>query len=152
MAGQVRSRTLRDGMVSQPGQIYLVTATTLDRHPVFNQFVLGRLLVREMRQADEAGLVQSLAWVVMPDHMHWLFELRTHALAGVMRSVKSRAAISVNRASGREGRLWQDGYHDRAVRTEQDVINVARYIIANPLRAGLVKNVRNYPLWDAIWI
>jgi len=29
---------------------------------------------------------------------------------------------------------------------------VARYIVANPLRAGLVESVRDYPHWDAIWL
>jgi putative transposase len=49
-------------------------------------------------------------------------------------------------------RLWQKGYHDRAIRREEDLLAVARYIVANPLRAGLVKRVGDYPLWDAVWL
>jgi hypothetical protein len=33
-----------------------------------------------------------------------------------------------------------------------DLQSVARYIVANPLRAGLVKHLGDYPLWDAIWL
>ncbi|MNC83563.1 hypothetical protein D3C75_1375940 [compost metagenome] len=69
-----------------------------------------------------------------------------------MRRTKSRSTRAVNRASSREGRLWQAGYHDRAIRREDDVKTAARYIIANPLRAGLVKRIGDYPLWDAIWL
>jgi len=29
---------------------------------------------------------------------------------------------------------------------------VARYVVANPMRAGLVKQIGDYPLWDAIWV
>jgi hypothetical protein len=29
---------------------------------------------------------------------------------------------------------------------------MARYVVANPLRAGLVQTLRNYPLWDAVWL
>jgi hypothetical protein len=29
---------------------------------------------------------------------------------------------------------------------------MARYVVANPLRAGLVKRLGDYPLWDAIWL
>uniref|UniRef100_UPI000F06693B REP-associated tyrosine transposase n=1 Tax=Pseudomonas viridiflava TaxID=33069 RepID=UPI000F06693B len=94
----------------------------------------------------------SLAWVVMPDHLHWLFELRTDSIAGVMRRVKSKAAIAVNKTSGCKGRLWQYGYHDKAIRKEQDLIHYARYIVANPMRAGLVGSVKDHPLWDATWI
>jgi hypothetical protein len=48
--------------------------------------------------------------------------------------------------------MWQKGFHDRAIRREEDLRAVARYIIANPLRAGLVRRVHDYPLWDAIWL
>ncbi len=127
MPEKPHSKNLRKGRVSGKGQLYLVTATTLGREPIFKDWLLGRLLVNELRHAHEMELVHSLAWVVMPDHMHWLFELRT-------------------------GRLWQDGYHDRAIRREQDILAVARYIVANPERAGLVSNIREYSLWDAVWI
>ena len=36
--------------------------------------------------------------------------------------------------------------------SDEDLVAVARYIVANPVRAGLVKNVRDYPHWDAVWL
>ncbi len=70
-----------------------------------------------------------------------------------MQNVKSRSAIALNKASGRSGeKLWQKGFHDHAVRAEEDLASVARYVVANPLRAGLVKRIGDYPLWDAIWL
>ncbi|MBX8500308.1 MULTISPECIES: REP-associated tyrosine transposase [Pseudomonas syringae group] len=152
MPEKSHSRNLRKGRFSGRGQLYLVTATTLGREPVFTDWLLGRLLVNELRHAHEMELVNSLAWVVMPDHLHWLFELRTDSLPRVMQRVKSRSTITLNKASKRIGRLWQDGYHDRAIRREQDILAVARYIVANPERAGLVNNIREYSLWDAAWI
>nr|WP_200980605.1 transposase [Pseudomonas cichorii] len=152
MPEKPRSKNLRKGRVSGKGQLYLVTATTLGREPIFKDWLLGRLLVNELRRAHEMELVHSLAWVVMPDHMHWLFELRTDSLPRVIQRVKSRSAIALNKSCKRTGRLWQDGYHDRAIRREQDILAVARYIVANPQRAGLVSNIREYSLWDAVWI
>jgi hypothetical protein len=38
------------------------------------------------------------------------------------------------------------------LRSDEDVIATARYIIANPIRAGIVEKVGAYPLWDAVWI
>ena len=35
------------------------------------------------------------------------------------------------------------GFHDRALRRDEDTLSTARYIVANPLRAGLVKNIRD---------
>ncbi|MCV4286012.1 REP-associated tyrosine transposase [Pseudomonas capsici] len=152
MPEKPHSKNLRKGRVSAKGQLYLVTATTLGREPIFKDWLLGRLLVNEPRRAHEMELVHSLAWVVMPDHMHWLFELRTDSLPRVIQRVKSRSAIALNKSCKRTGQLWQDGYHDRAIRREQDILTVARYIVANPERAGLVSNIREYSLWDAVWI
>ena len=143
---------LRRGRVSIPGQLYLLTTTVVGREPVFSDFCLARLMVEQLRYAERTGMVQSLAWVVMPDHLHWLIALDRVSLSTLMRQVKCRSTCLINKASGRSGRLWQKGFHDRALRREEDVLNVARYIVANPLRAGLVSSVREYPHWDAVWL
>ena len=130
----------------------MLTTVVHKRQPVFADWKLGRLLVNQMHCTENASLVESLAWVVMPDHLHWLVELKQGTLAELMCRVKSRSSRSVNLARQQESRLWQRGYHDRALRREEDVKDAARYIIMNPLRAGLVKRVGDYPLWDAIWV
>ena len=48
--------------------------------------------------------------------------------------------------------LWQEGFHDHALRKEEDLVKLARYIVANPLRAGIVSKIADYPLWDAVWL
>ncbi len=88
----------------------------------------------------------------MPDHLHWLIELHSSSLANVIREVKSRSARSFNRHTGRAGPLWQASFHDRALRREENVVAAARYVVANPLRAGLVERLGDYPLWDAVWV
>jgi REP element-mobilizing transposase RayT len=143
---------LRTGRVTEPGRVYLLTTTRYERQPLFSDFILGRLLVAELRAADAQGWVSSLAWVVMPDHLHWLVQLQTYSLDELMRRIKSNSARLINRRLGRAGPVWQDGYHDRALRKDQDLQIAARYIVANPLRAGLVRCVGDYPLWDAVWL
>lgn len=122
------------------------------RQRLFTDLYLGRLLVAEFRQVHELGLVDSLAWVIMPDHIHWLFELKQKTLPDVVRRMKSRSTLTINRRRQSKERVWQPGYYDRAVRAEDDVRKMARYIIANPLRAGLVAQVGDYSLWDAAWL
>ena len=41
--------------------------------------------------------------------------------------------------------LWQDGFYDHVLRREEDSLAIAAYIVANPVRAGLVKSVTEYP-------
>ncbi|WCM54155.1 transposase [Pseudomonas sp. WJP1] len=143
---------LRIGRYSAPGQIYLVTTIVQNRNPVFKDFMQGRLVVDALRKAQEEDLVLSLAWVVMPDHLHWLFELKNNTLTCIMARTKSRIALALNRSIGRDGALWQHGFHDRAIRRDEDLPAVARYVVANPLRAGLVEKIGDYPLWDAVWL
>jgi len=141
---------LRKARVSEQGRIYLLTAGTHQRQPVFADWRLGRLLVNQLRCADESTSITSMAWVVMPDHLHWLFELNNGTLAELMCRLKSRSSRSINRVRGVQDRVWQRGYHDRALRRDEDIKGAARYIVMNPLRAGLVRRVGDYPLWDAI--
>ena len=146
------SHRLRRGRVSTPGGLYLLTSITENRQAVFADFHLARLMVEQLQYAQHQALAKSLAWVIMPDHLHWLIELQQGTLASLVRRVKSRSTCLINKASRRSGRLWQHGFHDRALRREEDIQAVARYIVANPLRAGLVSRIGDYPHWDAIWL
>lgn len=144
---------LRRGRRNEPGRCYMVTTVTAGRVPVFKDLFAGRMVVREMMRLQEEGSVESLAWVVMPDHLHWLLVLAENsALSKVVQQLKGRSAHGVNHYLGRGGSLWQKAFHDHAVRKDEDVRKLARYIVANPLRAGLVKRVDEYPLWDAVWL
>ena len=64
------SKDLRKGRVSEPSHVYLITTITYQRKPLFQDWKVGRLVVHELRDATELGLVDSLAWVIMPDHLH----------------------------------------------------------------------------------
>ncbi|MCO7516782.1 transposase [Pseudomonas guariconensis] len=146
------SNQLRLGRFSEPGRLYLLTSTTLYRAPVLGNLQVARLLITQPRKAHEEGEARSLAWVVMPDHFHWLVELGAVDLKTLMRRVKSRSTQAINALQGRSGRFWQQGFHDRALRREEDVQAVARYIVMNPKRAGLVERIGDYPHWDAVWL
>lgn len=143
------SSNLRKGRHCAAGHVYLLTSNTLGREPIFRDWRTGRLLVHELRRAQADGSVKSLAWVIMPDHLHWLVQLEAGTLSALMRQVKSRSTLVINHHLKRSGPLWQKNFHDRAIRQDQDLISVARYVLANPLRGGLVARLADYPLWDA---
>lgn len=147
------SSQLRKGRHSESNRIYFVTTATYKRRVVFDDLVPGRILVRQFALEQSRGDLQSLAFVVMPDHFHWLVQLNIGGdLSRCMQRTKSLAARALNSRIGSSGRIWQDGYHDHALRRDEDLAGVARYIVANPVRAGLVTSIRDYPLWDAIWV
>jgi len=95
----------------------------------------------------------------MPDHLHWLFQLSDSypnkfeaALPTEMKRLKSISAKDNNQYLNRDGSVWQKAYYDRGLRDSESLKKTARYIVANPLRAGLVNNISEYPHWDAHWL
>jgi len=147
-----QGRLLRRGRYSEVGRLYLLTTVTQRRLPLFLDIQRARTVINQLRLAEQQNSCQSLAWVVMPDHVHWLIELRDVPLGTLMRHFKARSSRLLRKSGDIALPVWQAGYHDRALRREEDVLDVARYIIANPVRAGLVRRVGDYPHWDAIWL
>jgi putative transposase len=141
------------GRASIGWQIYLVTTVTRDRMRLFTNLYFGRLVVRTLHSKATTICATTLAYVVMPDHLHWLLQLRPACeLSAVVKSVKGKSALEINRARGSRGPIWQPNFYDHALRSEEDLQAVARYVVCNPIRAGLVRTVNDYSLWDAIWV
>ncbi len=144
---------LQKGRFSEVGRIYFVTTVTYKREKLFSDFTLARTIINTMKRLHNDDYVDSHSWVVMPDHLHWLLQLNDkHDLPSVMKSFKAISARSVNQYLNRQGQVWQKAYFDRSLRQEDDVKQVSRYIVANPLRAGLIENIGDYPHWDAVWL
>jgi len=137
---------LRKGRVSQSGSVYHITTVTQNRTPCFASLDNGRKVVRQLMALQTEGRAETLCYVVMPDHLHWLMVLQEGKLSEVVQLLKGRSAHAIGQA------IWQANYYDHAVREEEDLRMMARYIVANPLRAGLVERIGDYSLWDAIWL
>ena len=148
-----RAHHLRKGRYSLPNQLYHLCSDTHARTPIFDSLHHGRIVVNVLREMHDQGLADTLAFTVMPDHLHWLLllgeKLTLSQVAGLMKSCVTKR---LRREQGLVGHVWQPGFLDRQLRPGESVLGVARYIVANPVRAGLVKSVRDYSLWDVAWL
>jgi REP element-mobilizing transposase RayT len=125
----------------------MITVVTAERRRVFEQFSAARTLIGYLKTENDLQRANTVAFVVMPDHLHWLMQLGEGAtLSQVVRGVKSLTSHRMGYP------VWQRGFHDHAVRHDEDLKAMSRYVIANPIRAGLVSSVGDYPHWDAVWI
>jgi len=148
-----KGRNLRIGRHSQPGRSYLITAATCKRQPFFAVFPVAVVAARCFDDPELLAGNCMLAWVLMPDHAHWLVRLGENGdLARLVARLKSASARAANRVHGRNGVIWQHGYHDHALRHDEDMRSAARYLIANPVRAGVAEEVGDYPFWNAVWL
>ena len=150
MTNSAGHQALRKGRCSLPGQIYLLTTVTADRIPYFLDLRLARTTCRLMIEPKAWGDACLLCWVLMPDHWHGLIELGEHDdLSLVMNRFKSLASKQPGQGQ-RNTLTWARGFHDHALRHDEDVHAAADYIIANPVRAGLVEHVNDYPYWHSV--
>ena len=136
-----------------PGHAYLVTFATRQRRPHFANQVVAFDACRWLA-ADAAWRdAKLLAWILMPDHWHGILQLEASAdLAESIGAAKGRVARGIRAKYPHLGGVWQDGFHDQIIRGEHHLRQAARYIVMNPVRAGLVKRVGDYPYWDAMWL
>jgi REP element-mobilizing transposase RayT len=104
------------------------------------------------RKLDMHGLV------IMPDHAHMIFTPRLDSagapfgLAEIMHGIKGASAHTINKLLHRRGPVWQNESWDHVLRHDKSLEDKVKYICENPVRAGLVKTVDDYPwLWRE-WI
>lgn len=78
------------GRASINGQIYIVTTVTAGRARLFTNLDLGRILVRVLHAPATAACATTVAYVVMPDHLHWLLQLQAGSnLSEVIWAIKA---------------------------------------------------------------
>ena len=152
-SGALGTRRTRLGRWSNPGQIYHVITTTKNRYPYFFDLIAARCVVNALIRLESVKHATTLAYVVMPDHLHWLFQLgKRSSMSAVVGNAKSYSAKLLNERRATRSNTWQRGFFDRAIRREDDLVSIARYIVANPLRAGLVRQIGDYAHWDSVWM
>ena len=85
----------------------------------------------------------------MPDHLHAV--VMTESVDGdfreFVRVAKQRTAFAFRKTHQRP--LWQPSYFDRTIRDGEDLRPTIVYLVANPIRAGLVEKVDDYPFWGS---
>lgn len=145
------SKSLRKGRVSSVGQTYLITSTIHNRAELLKDKQLNSIVAGALRWLHDNNRIELLAYVIMPDHLHFIAILRTGSLSELMQSLKSYTAKKINGILQRKGKLWQDQYHDHALRKEEDLKDVVYYCLNNPVRKRMVEDYRDYPYWYCKW-
>jgi len=82
----------------------------------------------------------------MPDHVHLLVAVGSRVpLPTFVGTWKSLCSVA-RRERGLSGRFWQRSFFDRALRDNESIDRTALSILANPVRARIVADLRDYPL------
>lgn len=156
----LNTRSVPSGLTRQAWEVkkwklmFARTEQWLDRESVVRHLANDELASEvEKSLLHFAGERYTLwAWVIMPSHLHWLFEpspdwIRTlgeseHLTprARVMQSMKGFTARRYNQLLDRSGHFWQQESYDHCVRDLDELQRIIEYIEQNPVKAGLVTN------------
>ncbi|MCL1049549.1 transposase [Shewanella abyssi] len=144
---------LRKGRFSQEQSEYFITFNTKDRLAFFNDVDMARTFCLQIALNERQYNSTWLTWVLMPDHFHGLLRLGAGAeLSKTVGSLKGTSSFAINKIAKQSGGLWQSSFYDRALRSDDDRIQISRYIVANPLRKRIVNRVGDYPYWNSIYL
>jgi len=124
---------------------YSLTFCTFNRTELFVtaervDLVSGQIV----RAADEEG-GQIVVYTFMPDHAHVLIQMKRDT-SDCLRFISRAKQYSGYHYKQKFGhRLWQRYGYERVFRDDEDSFVVARYILNNPIRKGLVTSPEDYP-------
>ena len=88
------------------------------------------------------------AWCQMSNHYHLLIETPEANLAKGMRQLNGVYTQHFNRTHARTGHVFQGRYKAIMVERDSYLLELARYVVLNPLRAGMVKRLETWP-WSS---
>jgi len=124
---------------------YSITINTDYRKKYFSDYHNVELVFSVLEQSSRKLQFQVCIYCFMPDHLHLLLKGETHKadLKKFVRIFKQRSGYVFKQEN--KCKLWQPSFHDHVLREEEDQLEVARYILLNPVRKGLVDNYKDYP-------
>jgi REP element-mobilizing transposase RayT len=107
-------------------------------------------IVRDSLQKYDGERYKLYAWVIMPNHIHFLLKpINDWELEKIMHSFKSYTATESNRVLNRTGKFWMRESFDRYIRDNEHFHKTLRYIENNPVKAGLCKNPNEWEFSSA---
>jgi putative transposase len=98
------------------------------------------LFRRLLPQAAETFGVRLHAWCALGTHFHVVAECRCTELSSTMHRVIGLYAQQFNRRHGRRGHLFEERFAARVIQSEEHLHAVIRYVLENPVAAGLCRD------------
>jgi len=136
------------------GVLHFVTLNVRDRKCAFARPEYAQMVLRELRYECNRHPATLAAYVVMPDHMHFLFGPEDGQVTRFLARFKPGVTLKLDALSTQNNRpkerewlaqkgkreLWQGGKHSLPIYSPEWIREKAEYIHHNPVRAGLVES------------
>ena len=132
----------RQSRIDAPGALHHVMIRGIERRKIFRDDKDRESFLDRLGGILLESATPCYAWSLLGNHAHFLFRTGRIPISGVMRKLLTGYAVTFNRRYHRHGHVFQNRY--KSILCEEDAYlqELVRYIHLNPLRAGLVKDLR----------
>ena len=124
---------------------YSLTFCTNYRRRLFVEPGIVNLVLAQISRAAIENLFEIIAYCFMPDHLHLLIEGKADSSDAKRFITRAKQYSGFYYSAALQPKLWQRYGFEHVLRDDEITLVVAKYILENPVRAGLVKRVEDYP-------
>jgi len=132
----------RQARLNAPGFLQHVMARGVEQTTIFRDNQDRKAFLDRLAVILEESHTQCYAWALLQNHFHILLRTDSTPLSKVMRRLMTGYAVTFNRRYKRRGHLFQNRYKSVVCEEDPYLLELIRYIHLNPVRAGLVKTIR----------
>lgn len=128
-----------------PYGVWHATTRGVARQRVYRDGADGRRFLTELWKAAERHELHVLALCLMPNHYHFVVECLREGLSHALHRANGLYAQAFNLKYRRSGHLWGDRFALWQLRDEEHLRATCKYVLANPVRAGLCERAGDWP-------
>jgi len=132
----------RKARIDAPGALHHIIVRGIDRCQIFRDNHDRDQYVDRLDEILTDTDTPCYAWALIPNHFHLLLKTGLTPIASIMRRLLTGHAVYFNRRHRRHGHLFQNRYKSILCQEETYLLELVRYIHLNPLRAGLVEDMK----------
>ncbi len=130
---------LDPSLYEQTGRVAFITIRSYLNTTPFTNPTINEMVVECLQEEQNQLPCDVYTYCLMPNHLHFLIGPKVDGIS-VLSFVDGFKGRSTNRSwqLGWRGKLWQPRYYDHLVRTDESLVEIADYILNNPVRKNLV--------------
>ncbi len=128
--------------------VYHVVARGINKQRIFEDKEDYLVFLEKIRKYKKISGYKVFSYCLMSNHIHLLMKEETESLSTAFRRIGASYVYWYNWKYGRVGHLFQDRYKSEVVENDAYLLTVMRYIHQNPVKAGIVKDMQEYP-WSS---
>lgn len=138
----------RQARIDISGLLYHVMIRGIERKEIFPKKIDKQDFIERLGKSLAESGAKCFAWVLMPNHAHLLIRVGEKKLSRIMRGLLSGYATKYNIRHKRSGHLFQNRYKAIICEEERYLLELIRYIHLNPIRANMVKDMRELDKYE----